>query len=250
MDETSSDSKKPKSGGGCFRKLIILVVLLGTFGIGVGYFFITQCQDLSDIGGFGPVAKATPVRDLKVVLRNSIDRGYTVSLTETEINQWLGRTLRTKQGGLLAKQVSLERLWVRLNDGFAEVIMERKFMGKPFTVSMFLKIEQTQGPREVVTEVHLQGGPYHINLPHSKLGWVSTECPPPFPSRGGRFGKLVVPQGFLLLVLPSFKKLPDLFHEEIDLAFKEMARIKIEKNRLVLDPKEPSEDTFGLPQSF
>jgi hypothetical protein len=170
------------------------------------------------------------------VLRNSIDRGYKVTLTETEINQWLGRTLRTKQGGLLAGQVSLERLWVRLDDGFAEVIMERKFMGKPFTVSMFLKIEQMQGPSEAVTEVHLQGGPYHERLP--------------FPNRGGRFGKLVVPQGFLLLVLPSFKKLPDLFHEEIDLAFKEMARIKIEKNRLVLDPKEPSDVRSGLPQSF
>lgn len=250
MDETTSDSKKNKSGGGCFRNFIVLVVLLGTIGIGVGYFFIAQCQDLSDIGGYGPVAKATPVRDLKVVLKNSIDRGYTVNLTETEINQWLGRTLKTKQGGLLAGKISLERLWVRLDEGFAELIMERRFMGKSFTVSMFLKIEQIQGPGEAMTEVHLQGGPYHINLPHSKLGWVSHECPPPFPSRGGRFGKLVVPQGFLLLVLPSFKKLPDLFTEEINLAFKEMARIKIEKNRLVLDPKEPSEGSFGLPQSF
>ncbi|MEI6178074.1 MAG: hypothetical protein WCS43_14370 [Verrucomicrobiota bacterium] len=232
----SSDSKKTQSGGGCFRKLIVLIILLASIGIGVGCFFIAQKQDLSDIGGYGPVAKATPVRDLRVVLRNSIDRGYPVTLTETEINQWLGRTLRTKQGGLLAGQVSLERLWVRLDDEFAEVIMERKFMGKPFTVSMFLKIEQIQGPREAVTEVHLEGGPYDERLP--------------FPTRGGRFGRLVVPQGFLLLVLPAFKKLPDLFHEEIDLAFKDMARIKIEKNQLVLDPKEPSDGQSGLPQSF
>lgn len=232
----SSDSKETKPGGGCFRKLIVLVVLLGTIGIGVGCFFIAQCQDLSDIGGYGPVAKATPVRDLKVVLKNSIDRGYSVTLTETEINQWLGRTLQTKQGGLLAGKVSLERLWVRLDEGFAEIIMERRFMGKSFTVSMFLKIEQIQGPSAAMTEVHLQGGPYHEKLP--------------FPNRGGRFGKLIVPQGFLLLVLPSFKKLPDLFHEEIDLAFKEMSRIKIEKNRLVLDPKEPSDMESGLPPSF
>ena len=51
---------------------------------------------------------------MKAVLKNAIDRGYPVTLTETEINQWLGRTLATKQGGLLAGQVSLDRVWVRL----------------------------------------------------------------------------------------------------------------------------------------
>ena len=68
--------------------------------------------------------------------------------------------------------------------------------------------------------------------------------------RGGRFGKLVVPQGFLLLVMPAYEKLVPLFREEIHLGFEEMARIKIEKNRLVLDPREPSGDPSGLPQTF
>lgn len=215
---------------------MVLTVLLGGIGICICYFFISQAQDLSDIGGYGPTAEPTPVRDLKVVLRNSIDRGYPVTLTETEINQWLGRMLRTKQGGLLAEQVSLERLWVRLDEDLAEIIMERKFMDRSFTVSMFVQIDQLQETGAVQTEVQLHGGPYHDSLA--------------IPNRGGRFGRLVVPQGFLLLVLPSFKKLPALFHEEIDLAFKEMARIKIEKNRLILDPREPSDTSSGLPQSF
>ncbi len=215
---------------------MVLIVLLGGIGIGVCFFFITEAQDLSDIGGNGPVVKAAPVRDLKVVLKNSLDRGYPVTLTETEINQWLGRTLQTKQGSLLAGQVSLERVWVRLDEGVAEVIMERKCMGKAFTVSMFLKIEQIQGPRAVQTEVQLHGGPYHVSLPA--------------PNRGGRFGRLVVPQGFLLLVMPAFQKLAAVFPEETHLAFEEMARIKIEKNRLVLDPKEPAGGMPGLPQTF
>ena len=229
----SSDSKKSKSGGGCLGKLLLLSIFTGVMGIGVACFLIVQQQDLSDIGGYGPSAKTTPVRDLKVVLQNSLERSFAVTLTETEINQWLGHTLTTKQGGLLASQISLQRIWVRLDDGMAEVILERKCMGKPFTVSMFLMIDQIQGPKSVQTEVQLHGGPYHPSIP--------------FPPRGGRFGKLVVPQGFLHLVLPAFEKLPPLFHDEIELGISRMSRVKIEKNRLILDPREP---TPGLPQTF
>jgi hypothetical protein len=223
-----ADSPKPKSRGGCLGKLMSLILLAAAGGLGSAFFFIAQPQDLSDIGGYGPAARGTPARDLAVVLKSSLDRGYPLTLTETEINHWLGRTLKTKQGGLLADQISLERVWVRLGeDGVAEVIMERQVMGRPFTVSMFLQVEQLQGPKSLRTEVQLHGGPFHENLPR--------------PPRGGRFGKLVVPQGFLILVKPSFEKLAAAFTSEIRLAFEEMARMRIEKNRLVLDPREPSD---------
>lgn len=230
-----AESPKRKSGGGCLGKLFFLILLVAAGGLGTAVFFIAQPQDLTDIGGYGPTAKAAPARDLKVVLKNALDRGYPVTLTETEINHWLGRTLSAKQGGLLAGQASLERVWVRLLDGQAEVIMERRLMGHPFTVSMFLQVEQLQDPRGLRTEVLLHGGPYHESLPR--------------PQRGGRFGKLVVPQGFLLLVMPAYKKLAAAFPEEIHLGFEEMARIKFEKNRLILNPRDPAEALDGL-QTF
>jgi hypothetical protein len=223
-----AESSKPKSsGGGCLGKLValFLLVLLGLLGTAV--FFITQPQDLSDVGGYGPSARAVVPRDMKTVLKNSLDRGFSVTLTETEINQWLGRTLTAKQGGPLGSQVSLERVWVRLEDERAEIIMERKIAGMPFTVSMYVKIEQLIGPKGARTEVQLDGGKYNENIP--------------YPPIGGRFGKLVVPQGFLILVRPSYEKLAAVFKEEIHLAFEEMARIKIERKRLVLDPREPEE---------
>ncbi len=228
-----ADSSKPKSGGGCLKLLSVLIVLVGALGLGAAMFFIAQPQDLTDIGGYGPAVKSTPVREMKAVLQNSLDRGYAVTLTETEINQWLGRTLQAKQGGPLASHIPLERLWVRLEDGRAEIIMERKLLGQPFTISMFVRIEQLQGLKGLETQVHLDGGPYHASLPK--------------PPQGGRFGKLIVPQGFLLLVRPAYEKLPALFQEEIHLGFEQMARIRIEKNRLVLDPREPDS---GLPSSF
>ncbi|MCX6865956.1 MAG: hypothetical protein NTV46_06995 [Verrucomicrobia bacterium] len=231
-----ADSSETRSGGGCLRRLLSLILLAGAVGLGMAMVFITRSQDLTDIGGYDQTQTAAAGPDMKVVLQNSVIRGYPVTLTETQINRWLGRTLVAKQSGLLAQLVSLDRVWVRLEDGYAEVIIERHIMKQPFTVSMFFKVQKKQGPKGLRTEVHLHGGPYHPYLPQ--------------PLKGGRFGQLVVPQGFLLLVLPSYKQLATLFDEEIHLGFEEMARIKIEKHRLILNPLEPSNDPTGLPPAF
>jgi hypothetical protein len=214
-----------RSGGGCFSKLLMLILLAAAGGLAAAVFYATQPQDLTDIGGYGPNAKPLPERDMKVVLRNAIDRGYAVTLSEAEVNQWLGRTLATKQGGVLASQISLDRVWVRFEDSRAEVIMERRFMGKPFTVSMFLQVTRMENLKGTTTEVELHGGPYHPDFPN--------------PPRGGRFGKLTIPQGFLLLVTPAYKNLAAVFPDEIRMAFSEMSRIKIEKGNIILDPREP-----------
>jgi hypothetical protein len=232
-----AESSKSKSGGGCLGKLFFLILLAGGCAFGAAVFFIIQPQDLTDIGGYGPAAKKTSSRDLKAVLETALKRGYPVTLTETEINQWIGQTLAVKQGGFLAGQVSLERVWVRLNDGYAEVVMERMFMGRPFTVSMFLKVEQLQAVGSVRTEIHRHGGQYHEAVTK--------------PLRGGRFGKLVVPQGFLLLVLPAYEKLAEAYRQEIHLAFEEMARIRVEPKRLVLESRDPTAGgSTGRAQTF
>lgn len=231
-----ADPKKPKSGGGCLSLLITLIFLVAAVGLGSALFFIVQPQDLTNLGGYGPAAKTAPVRDMKVVLKNAIERGFPVTLSEADINNWLGRTLTTKQGGVLASQISLERVWVRLEDGVAEIIMERKIMGQPFTVSMFLKIEKFENAKGVTTVVNMDGGPFHKDFP--------------VPPRGGRLGKLVVPQGFLILVKPAYEKLAKLFLEERALGLEEMSRVKIEKGRLILDPRAPDAAGSLIPQSF
>lgn len=230
-----AEPKQPKSSGGCLSKLLILPLLAAAIGLGTAVFFVVQPQDLTDLGGYGPTAKAAPVRDMKVVLKNAIDRGYPLNLSEAEINQWLGHTLVTRQGGFLEGKVTLERIWVRLEEGRAEVIMERNLLGQPFTVSMYLQVERMEGPKGPMTEIRLHGGPYHPDFPD--------------PPEGGRFGKLVVPQGFLLLVMPAYEKLAALFPEEIELGLREMSRIKIEKGHVVLDPRETTGQQ-GMPKIF
>ena len=228
---SESESNKPKSeGGGCFSKLLLLILLAAAVGLGAAIYYAIIPQE-----GYDATAKKLPERDISVVLKNSIDRGYAVTLSEEEINQWLGRVLVAKQDGLLAEQVKFDRVWVRLEEGVAEVVMQRSLLGKPFTVSMFVQVERVESADGVGTNILLHGGPYHADLLR--------------PPRGGRFGHLVVPQGFLILVMPAYEKLAALFTEEIDLAFSQMARIRLEDDKLVLDPREPL-GAGGLPESF
>lgn len=231
MDEPTPS----KPSGGCFSKLLFLVLLISAGLLGTALFFVVQPQDLSDIEGRKPAAAGESQRDLAVVLKNAVDRGYPVTLTEGELNQWLARTLELKQGGLPADKASLDRILVRLEEGMAEVIMVRTVMGKPFTVSMFLQVERMEGQQGTYTEVTPHGGPFHPDVPN--------------PPKGGRFGKLVVPQGFLILVMPSYKKLAETFPDEIELAFRQMSRIRIEEHKIILDPREPL-GVEGIPRTF
>ncbi len=207
------------------------VITILFFGAGVCIFLVAQPQDLSDLKQAATESTPASNRQMKAVLQNAIDRGYPVPLTEPQLNQWLSQTIIGKQGGPLKLNASFRNVWVRLDENIAEIIMEREVMGYALTTSMFLQIEKRISAEGTHTEVILDGGPFHPSFPK--------------PPRGGRFGQLVVPQGFLLLIMPAYEKLATLFKEEINLGFREMSSIKIEKGKLVLDPR-PQPETESL----
>ena len=216
---------------GCGRRLLVLCVLVLLAGFAAALWFIAQPQDMARIAGYRGVAPAAG-RDLARVLQNSIEGGYKLTLTEDEINRYLQRTLAARQGGLLARWVSLDGAAVRLEQDRAEVVLVRSVAGRPFTVSMFLSIDQAEAPDgRVTTYLNRHGGRYLEQLP--------------FLHRGGRFGRLVVPQGFLVLVLGSFERLAAAYQHELSLAFEEMARIRFEPHQLVLDPNPPAPAAIG-----
>ena len=193
-------------------------------------FRISQPQDLSDIEGRGPGAVGKPSRDLKAVLANSLKGGYKLTLTEEEINLYLRDTLKSRQGGFLESQVSIDDVAVRLEGEHAEIIIVRTVAGQPFTVSMFVTVIQSELPNgTILTEVGRHRGPYHELIKR--------------PLVGGRFGSLPVPQGFMHLVLPSFENLAAVYRDaeakkpvkELDFV-EEMPRFSIVGGKLVLDP--------------
>ncbi|MEI6818981.1 MAG: hypothetical protein WCL19_05210 [Verrucomicrobiota bacterium] len=229
-----AEPQNPSWIGGCFSKLLFLILLVGLIGLGGAVYWVSQPQSLSDLGANNPRVVALPQRDLKVVVQSAIDGNSPLTLSETELNQWLGRTLAARQGGLLGEKVTLDRVWIRLEKGRAEVILVRSLWGKPFTVSMFLGVEQVDGPDGSATVVALHGGPYLKAFPN--------------PPQGGRFGRLVVPQGLLVLVLPAYERLATAYREEIELCLRHMVLTRIEKGRVILNPPEPSPQ--GLRQSL
>lgn len=233
MASAKDDDRQEARPRGCLARLMVWVLLLASVGLGFALYYMAQPQSLADIEGYRPDSRDLLRRDFRRLLQTSLDRSYPVTITEREINTWLLGVLQSKQGGLAADKVSLDGVWVRLEDGRAEVVMERRVMGRPFTVSMYLQVAQTEDAEGIHTEVKLHGGPYHPYLP--------------FPACGGRFGRLAVPQGFLLLVMPSFKNLAKACPDEIDLGFEKMARIKIEKGRLTLDPRVPTRTITSPP---
>lgn len=220
-----ADDKPSKPRGSCLGKLVVLTALLGVAGLGAAVYFIGKPQDLGDIKGREAGLTAAP--DLGVVLKRAIDENYKVTLTEEQVNRYLQQTLAAKQGGALGEFVTFTGVSVRLEENRAEIIMERSFMEHPLTLSMFVRVEQTldvQGRTQ--TTVMRDGGPFVPQLPRLERL-----------VKGGRFGSLVVPQGFLLLVLPGFEKLADVYKNELHLGFEEMSRITIADGKLILDPR-------------
>lgn len=201
---------------------IFLLFLIGLFaGVLAAAYFACKPQNLEEIGGYRPGGGET-VRDLALVMEKSLEKGHPLTLTEAEINRWLAGTLITRQGGFAAHWVTLDGVWVRLMDGYAEIIQERRVLGQRFTVSVFVNIERKEEGGRVYKQAHLHCGPYHEALPR--------------PVRGGRFGRLVVPQGFLVFVMPSFSNLVQQFRKEIKLGVEEMSATTFEKGLLKLNP--------------
>lgn len=239
MSEDEEQETLPEPKRSCLGKLASLFAFAGLIGLGVALYFIAQPQDLSDIEGRGAAAKGLRSRDLKEVLASADKGGYPLTLSEKEINLYLRDTLAMKQGGKLAEQITLEEVVVRLEKDRAEVVIVRSVAGYPFTVSAYIQITQTERPDGTIdTRISRNGGRYKENMKR--------------PNKGGRFGQLVVPEGFLYLVLPSFNSLVGVYRDsesiepskEIDF-IEQMARVRIEEGKLVLDPRA---NTMILPQ--
>ena len=57
-----AESTQSNSGGGCFSKLLFLILLVAAGGLGLAIFAAIEPQDLSDLRNPAPTAKAAPVR--------------------------------------------------------------------------------------------------------------------------------------------------------------------------------------------
>ena len=225
------EDKKPKKSG-CLKPAFFLIFLL-IGALGAGVYFTFEPQDLSDIDGYREEPAAIPPtgRDLAAVLRASQSRLTPATITEEEINDYLSRTLRLDQVGITKGFVTLRGVWVRLESGHAEVILEREINFENFsrrhTVAMHLAFTQTIDPN------------VGFSTGFNPLGHTDSFIDRMTAPNAGRLGKVPVVEGYLVLVRDSFVELLNAY-PEIKTVFEELLgagmRVGIEEGRLVITP--------------
>ena len=234
-NKKGDDSRQKKSGCLGFFRLILFLLIVA---FGALIYFAFDPQDLSDIEGYRSEKALPPKssRDLAAVLKASHENGTPATITEKEVNTYLLRTLRAKQEGVLKDYVKMQGVWVRFEDGWGEVIIEREIdidiegkfkMERRHTVAIHFEIEQTIGEGgELVSGVNAVG---HSDDLLNRL--VSPNA--------GKLGKVPIVEGYLRLVNSSYHQLAELYPDLLDtiqLMLESGMRVRFEEGRMIFTP--------------
>ena len=143
---------KKSKGFGMLKTVITLLVLVILTAIGGFVYFGWQGADLSDVSGKKGIAIGYV--DVERKVRNALNANAEVTLTEAELNQYIAKNLKMKQGGFMKGFAKVKGVYVDLKPDMMEIFIEREIaqygekgavktdVFKPFThtVSMKLKI--------------------------------------------------------------------------------------------------------------
>lgn len=212
-EKGKAEVPKPKKGG--FLRNIFYLALLALVALGILAYLSFDPQDLSDIDGYRAEEEIVPPAppDIPGMLEDVMAKERTVTITEQQLNLYLRGTVRFSQEGFLKQWIQARGVWVRLESGQAEVILEREINGKRHTISMYLRPEQ-----------ELDGdGVLHTKVHRSQ----------------GRWGRTKVLRGFLLLTSPSFKSLSASYSKELkalERLFESKVTITITDDHIELQP--------------
>ena len=219
---------KKTKGFSRVKTLISLLVLGILAAIGGFVYFGWQGADLSDVSGRKGIAIGYV--DIERKVRNALNDNAVVTLTEAELNQYIAKNLKMKQGGFMKGFAKVTGVYVDLKPDLMEIFIEREIaqygekgkiktdVFKPFrhTVSMKLKI---------FTEVDESG---------------RTTRKVEFP--GGTIGKAPTPGLMVTVVKDSFDQLAEHFKTETELGYEKMTSIKVEDGKIILDPRVKSRE--------
>lgn len=174
-------------------------------------------QDLSDVEGRDEAPETNVIpRNIQKVLANAAEQELAVTLTEKEINEWLQSQIQGTQEGVLKSSVSYQGAWVRLKEGAVDLIFERKAFNRPHTIAMTVEIEQT-----LVVD----------NIMNTEIRW-----------QGGRLGQMPVMQGYLVLVMSSYRELSEAMAPEVAALtslLKGRATVTISEGKISFTPRSP-----------
>lgn len=197
--EDGEEEQETPGSGSLFRKLWMLsnfwammaLLLFVTFIITMIVITVRmwQPQDLSDIEGYNDTI---PSRNLERLICRKAPLREVIVIPEADINRYLRDTCRIRQDGFFSIFSQGHGIAFRFHDGYAELIIDRVF-GHDSHQTTAVNISFT---REVTDEqpklnVALRGGSPIFGTIH----------------RGGRIGKLAVPQRHITILQPALESL-------------------------------------------
>jgi len=213
--------------GSALKRIFLLIAFLIVIGLGVGVYLSFQPQDLTTLQGHAPEDRSERATDIPAMIALAAKNRQPITLSERQVNSWLAENLKVRQEGHFAKETELQGVWVRFDEaegGRAEFIIERKINDLTHTSSMFLRFQRKKKEDDsFTTTVRKDGGSFWGSIPI-----------------GGRFGRLKIPQGFLLFTMSAYENLGSLFQKEFQMIEKNIiregaGRIIFEEKRMRID---------------
>jgi len=205
------------------KTVITLLVLVILTAIGGFVYFGWQGADLSDVSGKKGIAIGYV--DVERKVRNALNANAEVTLTEAELNQYIAKNLKMKQGGFMKGFAKVKGVYVDLKPDMMEIFIEREIaqygekgavktdVFKPFTHTVSMKLK-------IYTVVDETG-----------MTTLKVEFP------GGSIGKAPTPGLMVTVVKASFDQLAEHFKAETDLGYKKMTSITVGDGFIKLDPR-------------
>lgn len=214
---------KKRKGFSKLKMLLTLVVLVVLSALGAFVYLGWQSADLADVSGRKGIAIGYV--DIERKVRNALDENAEVTVTEAELNQYIAKNLKMKQGGFMKDFATMKGVYVDLKPDMVEIFIEREIaqygdegviktdVFKPFkhTVSMKLKVFTSDGENGSTTK--------NVEFP------------------GGTIGKAPTPGLMVMAVKPSFDQLADHFKDELGLGYDKMTTITVGDGFIKLDPR-------------
>ena len=165
---------------------------------------------LDQIDGREPILKGwlTRTPQLPKRLSNSIKGNYPVTFREDELNAWLSRRIKAKQGGLANIYIKNSHIWVNLKKNDMEVVIEREIPNEQSHVTI-LKLKFESYDRGYT--IH----PYSAHIGHVNA-----------------------PGGFARLITSPYKLLADeLFEDLAPYHDRQIRNITVEDGRITISPR-------------
>lgn len=233
--EIQEEREKPTTKEASFSLIGNLIFLL-TIAILVTIswmVYTSWCPQATDaIPGFRQKDQAP---DIPKILKQAINRDASVSFSEEDINRYLASSLHPQQHGPMAIFATNPAVGIRLHggkekedasmgNGYMEIIIERYTgVDSRQTISLFLTPFQSLDPHNYMSVL-------------TRFEFYNDETLPGGIHIGGTIGKLSVPQGYMIFLLPAFENLLQTYLPIVHMVEENGMGIHISEGRLNLTP--------------